>query len=382
MKASIITLQCIANYGTQLQAFATQEKLKEVFNDVKFINYKREDSYGVGLIQHYAKGNIIRALAFIPSFFIWKKKFGRFQSEYLCLEEKKYTTDQDFYTYVAEADVYITGSDQVWNSRWNQGIKKMMYLDFIPRDKPIYAYASSFGREYIDPSEVKATRKMISRYRYISVREKSGVNILQQQYNYNRVFHVLDPTLSFDGEYWRQVSKKYPLKIKKPYILVYCLKSNQNLDRYVKKLGQLLGVPIYRLCTRIDQLLKVGRGILVPDIFEFITLIDNAELVVTDSFHATAFSMNLNTEPICVYPEEFSCRIDDFLKLVNSIQRRLKSYDDFDIVTRHVDFGKVNQVLEKERNKVDKYLTMVQEDAEKFYEEREKASHFCNSTGL
>lgn len=367
MKVSIITLQCIANYGTQLQAFATQEKFKTIFEDVKFINYKREDSYGTGLIKLYAKGNIIRALAFLPSLIMWKIKFGRFQSEYLNIEEKEYITDQDFNDYNAEADIYVTGSDQVWNSGWNHGVKKMMYLDFVPRDKPIYAYASSFGKDNLDDAEINETKELISRYRYISIREESGFSILKKQYMYERVFRILDPTLSFDADFWRSVSSNYHSKIEKPYILLYCLNHNHELDMYVKKVERNLGIPVYRLCTRVDQLFKFGKGILLPEIFEFITLIDNAELVVTDSFHATAFSMNLNTEPICVYPDKYSSRIDDFLKMIDATQRRLRSYEDFDILNRHVDFDKVNQILELERHNVDNYLALIKEDAENFY---------------
>ena len=73
--------------------------------------------------------------------------------------------------------------------------------------------------------------------------------------------------------------------------------------------------------------------------------------VLTDSFHATAFSLNLNTEPICIYPNEFGGRLESILKQTNQLQRHVKSYDDFDVVNRPVDFKAVNGVLDKERQK-------------------------------
>ena len=97
----------------------------------------------------------------------------------------------------------------------------------------------------------------------------------------------------------------------------------------------------------------------MPEIFDFITLVDNANLVLTDSFHATAFSINMNTEPICIYPENYSSRLSDFLKLVDSEQRHAKDYNDFDVVNRHVDFEKVNKILQEERKKVDEYLSEI-----------------------
>lgn len=86
---------------------------------------------------------------------------------------------------------------------------------------------------------------------------------------------------------------------------------------------------------------------------------DNAKIVLTDSFHATAFSINMNTEPICIYPNEYSTRISDFLKLVDCTDRHAKDYNDFDVIDRHIDFDNVNKILNKEREKAEKYLKQV-----------------------
>ena len=116
---------------------------------------------------------------------------------------------------------------------------------------------------------------------------------------------------------------------------------------------------LLRICNRYDQFYRPGKSIIIPEIIEFIKLIDNAKYVLTDSFHATAFSMNMNTEPICIYPNEFGGRIESFLKLTNSLQRHIKNYNDFDVLDRKVDFESVNKILDSERKKVNDFLVKV-----------------------
>lgn len=101
---------------------------------------------------------------------------------------------------------------------------------------------------------------------------------------------------------------------------------------------------------------------LVPEVFDFISLIDNAKFVLTDSFHATAFSLNLHTEPICVYPKEFGGRLESILKQTNTTQRHIDNYGDFDVVNRAVDFEQVDEILSLERNKASSFIDVVVED--------------------
>lgn len=118
--AAVITLHQVDNYGTQLQAYATQEKLKQYFDNVVLIDYRRPDTYGKGLVNSFAKSNPVKALAFLPTYLLWKKVFDGFRSKYLNLTEKTYLSESDFKNFNDFADVYVSGSDQVWNSGWNK----------------------------------------------------------------------------------------------------------------------------------------------------------------------------------------------------------------------------------------------------------------------
>lgn len=345
MKAAVITLHNVCNYGTQLQAYATQEKLKEYFDEVEFINFRRKDTYGIDLLRTFTKGNIIKAIPILPTLLRWKFVFKGFQDKYLNISPIEYS--ENFNGFEDQYDVYISGSDQVWNCGWNKGVIPPFYLSFVPDEKPRFAFSSSFGQQIIDQKCVDESLEYIQKYKFITVREESGVQILLNQYNYKGAVRVLDPTLLMTSDFWREHAPKR--KIKEDYILIYNLMRNNDLDVFAEKIASKTGYKLYRFCTRYDQMVRNGKSILVPNVWEFISLIDNASLVITDSFHATAFSMNLNTEPICIYPKEYGGRISEFLELLDEEKRHMKDIDDVNILDRHVNFKRVNTVLQKER---------------------------------
>lgn len=357
MKAAIITLHNVCNYGTQLQAYATQKKLKEYFDDVVFIDYRRKDTYGVGLLNIFIKGNPLKIPLILPTLIYWKKLFGGFQRKYIDLTKEKYLKESDFAHFADCADIYFSGSDQVWNTGWNGGVLAPFYLNFVPEDKPRYAYASSFGMDTLSIQDVEESSSYIKKFKKITVREKSGVEILKKQYGYEDVERILDPTLAISPDFWRTVAPSP--RINGDYILIYNLNRSKEFDKYAAELSKRTGYKLYRFCTRLDQVVRNGKSLIMPEIFEFISLIDHAKLVLTDSFHATAFSMNLNTEPVCIYPVNYAGRISEFLELVESEQRHIKDYNDFDVVNRHVNFIRVNEILQRERKKTDCYLRNI-----------------------
>ncbi len=360
MRIDVITLNAVKNYGSVLQAFATQEFLKNAgggYLDVRIINYVRENCKDENLMSTWCGKNIVKRIAFYPTYRRWKKVFGDFNKKYLNLTDKVYTTDNDFATYPLEADAYCTGSDQTWNSKWNKGIIKPLYLSFVPDDKYKFSFAASFGQSKLSNEEIEATKPYLEKYNRISVRESSGLDIISNQYHLTNGVHIVDPTLCVTGDFWRKYAT--PRKIKEDYILIYNLNRSKEFDKYAKELSKRTGLKLVRFCTRFDQITRCGKSMLVPEVFDFISLIDNATYVLTDSFHATAFSLNLNTEPICIFPKEFGGRLESILKQTNQLQRRVESYQDFDVVNRKVDFSVVNQVLDNERSKALEFVKNV-----------------------
>jgi len=359
MKIDVITLHAVQNYGSVLQALATQEFFRKFGCEVTIIDYIRENVKYENLVETWSNGNPVKAVIIFPTIQRWKKVFRGFCKEHLNLSEKSYTTTADFESYPFTADAYCTGSDQVWNSVWNKGIIPPLYLDFVPEDKFRFSFSASFGQAELTQSEVAETKAYIDSYDFISVREASAKKIIEEQYQYPKATHLLDPTVCMDGDFWRKYSSAP--RVKGDYILIYNLNRSREFDAYARELSKRTGLKLVRLCTRYDQILRNGKSVLVPEIPEFIGLIDNAKYVLTDSFHATAFSMNLNTEPICVYPNEFGGRLKSFLELTGSFQRHIDSYRDFDVVNRPVDFDTVNSILYNERQKADEFMRIVLE---------------------
>lgn len=368
MKMELITLHAVKNYGSALQTFATQELFKSYGVDVNIINYEKKESRNENLLQFWAGRNPVKAAVILPTILRWKKVFGGFCKEYLNISGKVYTTEQDFQTYPINADIYCTGSDQVWNSVWNNGVLPPLYLSFVPSDKFKFSFAASFGQKELSQNEIEKTKGYIDQYRFISVREDSAKRIIEGQYGYPEATHIIDPTLCVDGAFWRSYAKASP--IHDEYILIYNLNRSREFDDYAKKLAKKTGLKLVRLCTRYDQIFRPGKSILVPEVLEFVGLIDKAKYVLTDSFHATAFSMNLNTDPICVYPNEFGGRLESLLNLVGCQDRHIEDYDDFGGIERSVDFDKVNRILNAERNKAADYISKVLTAAEEYVNDK------------
>lgn len=357
MKIEVITLNAIRNYGSVLQTLATQELLKRFGAEVEVVNYVREDVLPSNIARTYGGNNIIKRLVMLPTIRRWKTVFDKFQEEHINLSSKVYTSDVDFVECPLIADAYCTGSDQVWNSVWNKGILYPLYLNFAPHNSFKFAFAASFGQDKLSEEEVKLTQKYIDEYEFISVRESSALDIVKKQYGYKEATQLIDPTLCMPAEFWRSYASER--MIKEDYILIYNLNKSKEFDQYAKELSKKTGLKLVRLCTRYDQFYRTGKSVLVPTIGQFISLIDNAKYVLTDSFHATAFSLNMQTEPICIYPREFGGRIESILTLTHSKQRHVENYNDFDVVNRPVDFSAVNDVLNGEREKAKQFLATV-----------------------
>ena len=354
-KVTVITLQNVRNYGSALQALATQEIFRSLGCQVDFINYVRKDIVSpVTRIKKWCKGmNLAKKLIYgcilYPSFVRQNKVFTKFLNQYLNIVPTQYTSDEDFKNFPITSDIYCTGSDQTWNSAWNDGILPPLFLNFVPDNVRKIAYAASFGKSKLDTWEINETRKLLSRYHAISVRESSGMDIIKGL-GLPDVTHVLDPTLQVNRSFWRQYVGKR--KIRHPYVLVYQLNTNKEFDKYAKEFAHRKGLRLVRFCTRIDQAVKCGKAWVIPHALDFVSAIYYADYVITDSFHATAFSINLNVTPICIYPNEFGGRIASILKLTGLESRHLTSYSDFSYVDApKIDFTSVNAILDKEREK-------------------------------
>lgn len=353
-----------------LQALATQEVLEKHGLEVLFYNYFKNGK-GNGVLARtkgYTKkdglvGKMVKAAMLVPTFIRQDKLFDDFLRKYLHTIPDAVCTEEDFRRLTLDADVYITGSDQTWNSGWNNGILPPLFLSFAPNDKPLIAYAASFGKAKLDEWEVEETRQRLSRYKAISVRESSAVDIIDDLGIGIRAVHVLDPTLQVSGDYWRRMLS-HPVKHKK-YCLLYQLNHNAEFDKFAMEFAHRKGLKLIRWCNRYDQTrLPADIKLAVPTVDDFVSYIDHADFILTDSFHCTTFSHNLNRQFLSVLPNEFGGRIGSLLKLTHLEHRRVKNFSDFSVCDLpNIDYEPVNAILEKERKVADDFLTKALTEA-------------------
>ena len=127
MRIDIITMDAVPNYGSGLQAYATKKALERYGCNVSIINYARENVRYENLKSTWAKDNWIKGIIMTPTIRRWRKVFGEFRRKELGVKGKTYTSIEDFRSYPLIADAYCTGSDQVWNSKWNEGVVPPLY---------------------------------------------------------------------------------------------------------------------------------------------------------------------------------------------------------------------------------------------------------------
>jgi len=347
MKIAVITMHAVKNYGSVLQTYATQEILLKMGCDVEIINYIREKNLNSNLAETWTNNDhgvkkIVKKIVLLPTIHRWIKVFDGFLTEAIHLTPNVYLKEKDFKSIPLDADVYCTGSDQVWNSGWNLGVDKNFYLNFAPEDSKRISIAASIGRTTISDAEKEIVLPLLKKYDYITVRELSGVKLLKNL-GLGRVGFCLDPTLLLTKDEW--LKHAVPYKIKKKFLLVYQLNHDERFDDYVVKLAKRKCLDLVRVCTRFDQCRLPGRAIIIPKVGQLLDLIDKAELVVTNSFHATAFCINFNKDFIDIRPNEYSCRINDVLELFDLQERCISDYNNFDIANKQINYDKINSIL-------------------------------------
>lgn len=353
-----VTCHDVYNYGASLQAYALQQYLFKIgicnsvidyipcylsrLFDFKSIPDKISNNFALTIL--YKIYLFIVQLRCVPKYIRYK----RFNKNHLKLTSKKYT-DNNQMKCLAPADIYFCGSDQIWNNyNFDCGKDPGFFLDFAPENSYRFSYAASFGSDKVDSEYNKFVYDMTSKFDMISVREKSGIEILNNL-GINNVELVADPVFLLDKCEWGRISKKS--KCKKPYILVYTFDNKEFADKVVNDLSNQNNLEIKDFSFRKNA---YSSGPL-----EFLNLIKNAEIIVTNSFHAIAFSIIFNKKFIAVSRSEggLSERIDNILNVFELTDRKLDSLDNAQhLYDLEIDYEKVNNSKEIFVSKSKKYI--------------------------
>lgn len=365
MKIDIITLHRVRNYGSSLQTFALQKVMEDKRCVVEIIDYYQERYTSIGLIkrlrnksERFENPIILFAARAAISFSYIKKKvvFDRFLQKYINLTHSIYRSEEGLKKNIPLADAYCTGSDQVWNSHWNEGIDAPLYLSFIDENSYKFSYASSIGNSTLNVEEQNIVKDYLKEYRHISVRENIGVPIMRNM-GFDDVIQVIDPTLLFDADEWgKYTSNRYETK---KYVLTYNLHHDKRIDKFANCLAKEKKLEVYNISYNWHDVVRKGKLKWCPTVEEYLGLIKDAQYVVTDSFHATIFSLIFGTKFIDIFPEEASSRLRSLLQLTGTENR---GFDDTPLTSEadvYIDFSIVHEKIKEEREKANIYLDKV-----------------------
>lgn len=367
MRIAVVTLHRVYNYGSALQAYATQQVLEEMGHDVYIIDYvtpqrTKKKIFFKPSADQSVKGikNVLYRVAKIGSLLLKEKTFGSFVKKHLNLTSK-YITTEDLEKKPPVADVYITGSDQVWNSTYNEGIDRGFFLDFIPEECKRIAFVASFGKTELDADEIDETKKYIQRYKGLSVREDSAKQILQGL-GREDVVQLIDPTLQISKEGWRKIAS--PRLIKEKYLVLMLLYNEDNhATEYARKIADQKGLKLVKIswelkCPEQVDILMTHR---TPE--DFLSLFYYADFVVTNSFHGLAFAINLEKQFIVVPRNEFNSRIESLLRLVGLENRLVADDEKLFVSEQFIEYEHIRKILEYERKRAKEFInTFVGDD--------------------
>lgn len=295
-KIVIVTLFDDNNIGNRLQNYALQQVLLKEGLDVTVLDNGYTTSPKLKeTIKYYVKG-----FCGIFGFEKFKKQYQKYISNKRkrnanfkfdknnIKEIIKITNEQAFQKDWSKYDLAVAGSDQIWH-KWRDDKFELpfYYLQFMPSQKRV-AYAASFGFEQFPLKDKQQHEEGLKGMAYISCREKSGCEIVSNIIE-KEVQQVLDPTLLLSAEEWREIEKQATeySQTQSNYAFIYFL--GEQTDEYTSYINQIMTK--YNISNVVDFSNMKNRNISECGPSDFLSLIDRADYIFTDSFHCTVFSI-------------------------------------------------------------------------------------------
>lgn len=358
MKIGTLTFHRTTNYGAILQAYALQKTLVSLGAKTEILDYRSpvlEARYKKNIFKYFFNPkNYLKAI--IKNAYIRDncKAFYKFSDDYLNVSSTIYnpqTIDGANQEYIA----FIVGSDQVWNPIC-MGYDDNFYLSFSKKKK--FSYAASFGLEDLGNNDKNWIKPYLTDFVSVSVREKAGVSLFNSITG-NVAQCVLDPTLLLHDE-WIEMGSLIDRVEKEKYILVYLLKETNSIFEEAKRYSKIHSTRIVYINDRLFGKLGIKIRYYTTPI-EWLNLFIHADCIFTNSFHGTAFSINLHKKffvELLPPPNKVNSRIINILELFNLSNRIIDSSKQ-DQYESSIDYSKVQEILNIEINRSLEYLTSI-----------------------
>lgn len=334
------------NYGGLLQAYALNQILSQLGYDAEQIDYDNSNkSFWMvikdaikEMLRHSEKSKLQNDQFESIDISARNKSLDSFRVDEI--KHSKTYNNASIKETVNLYDIFICGSDQIWNYYFNN----VYFLAFVPNNKMKISYAASMEGVIKKQKVQDWIIKQINRFNYVSVREKELIDVLSA--TKNEVKYVLDPTLLLSEEEWK--NKCAPIKTTERYILSYFLGNNITQREVTEQIAKKHGFKIYTVPFLNPTNISVDKNfgdIQLIDIgpYELLSYIKNAEYIFTDSFHVTLFS-NLFKKEFFVFSREgkpnMSIRITSLLRLFSTEERFINEISD-DIIERLCSMDKI-----------------------------------------
>lgn len=330
------------NFGSTLQAYATQTVLEKRGYETELINYSQGQNKTRNRLRENLKNIVIRITK--PKVYIAWIKIDKWIKRKLKIS-KPYTSWNSLKSDSVRYDAVICGSDQIWRNPKDGIIEPFYFLQFVNKSKRI-AYAPSIARDYIDERIINEFRTYVQDINYLSVREKQGADLIKEITGKDAKI-VLDPTLLLKKDEWEEQLKTQN-DFERDYIFCYLLTKNEHYWYEVVKVSKKYNLEIVTPAI-FSNYHNNSRPL---DPFEFLNLIRFATYVVTDSFHGVAFSIIFQKQ-FAVYkrfPDTHkrnqNSRIYNILTTLDLNQRLIGSDTDLETVLgNRLEYDNVNNLL-------------------------------------
>ena len=355
-RIGVLTFHKSDSYGACLQAYATVEFLNQQGYAAEAVDYTNQYEQRFRKLFYSENGKIsgffssvVKNIFFHKNYYR-KKAFGNME-HYCAISKEKYVNYRELDN--ATYDVLVVGSDQVWNRNITNGLDEAFLL-LHGKAAQRMSISSSMGSITLTDEEKKMFKKAFEKFTAISVREDFAKAQLLETTN-KAIKVLMDPTFLLEKEDWIQKlvqkSNRYG-NIKEKYILTFFLSPDETYKAKMKRLTDKLKLPVWSIQAIGIKRIESDRIILGATVADFLALIANAEVVVTDSFHGTAMSINLGKNFVAFKNKGNPVRVMallDTLGLSNRLDMNEEEYCP-------VDYGKVQGVLKPLREDSKKWI--------------------------
>lgn len=386
-KVAIMTWHSFNNYGSILQVYALRKKIlslgAETTDVIQYIpRHKR-----IHILKRFKYQNIKPKITAQINTRINKlikerdNKFEVFRNEQLKFTSKA-DSPTDLFLLNDSYDKFVCGSDQIWSPLV---FDENYFLSFVENDSKKIAYAPSMGVNSIDSFDVKdQIKSLVSKIPHLSIRESHGQNIIKKHAGKDAKV-VLDPTLLLTNKEW---NKYFNLENSTlgDYVLFYALGNNPKHYNIAKIYANKTKVKLIVMPGSCLDYTKKDADVYNASPSEFMELIYNAKMVITDSFHATIFAINFNRPFITLKrfkdnKTSQNSRIYSILEMLKLTHRIYADNLSYFLQNPSIDFLEANNILDLKRRESQEFLENAL-NAEVVKSEVQTITNRCTGCGV